>query len=86
MIWVGKLGAIAIAAVGANGMVVMMISAAMMGLSMVMVFGKFLAGAGDTLPPMSFELMNMWVIILPLSLLPPRFTELGMYGVRWAIT
>ena len=56
------------------------------GLSMIMVVRETLAGAGDTVPPMLFEIINMWVIILPLSLLLPRFTDLGMYGPRWAIT
>jgi putative MATE family efflux protein len=56
------------------------------GLSMVMVIREVLAGVGDTLPPMIFEIINMWVILLPLALLIPGITELGMYGPRWAIT
>ncbi|MFC1891888.1 MATE family efflux transporter, partial [Thermodesulfobacteriota bacterium] len=58
----------------------------LLGLSMIMVMRETLAGAGDTIPPMLFEIINMWVIIIPLSLLLPRVTDLGMYGPRWAIT
>ena len=58
----------------------------LVGLSMIMVIRETLAGAGDTIPPMLFEIINMWVIILPLSLLLPRVSDLGMYGPRWAIT
>ena len=44
-----------------------------------------ISGAGDTLPPMLITLLMIWVVQLPLAFLLPRFTDLGMYGVRWAI-
>jgi len=44
-----------------------------------------LSGAGDTLPPMLFNLLSMWVVPVPLAFLLPRVTNLGVYGVRWAI-
>lgn len=42
-------------------------------------------GAGDTVLPMIITLAMVWVVQLPLSFLLSRFTDLGMYGVRWAI-
>jgi len=44
-----------------------------------------LSGAGDTLPPMFFSGLSMWVVPLPLAFLLPRVTNLGVYGVRWAM-
>jgi len=46
---------------------------------------RCLSGAGDTLPPMLVSLLTMWVVPLPLAFLLPQVTNLGMYGVRWAI-
>lgn len=42
-------------------------------------------GAGDTLVPMVVMLLNMWLVQVPLAFFLPRFTGLGVYGVRWAI-
>lgn len=42
-------------------------------------------GAGDTLIPMIIMLLNMWIVQVPLAYFLPRITELGVYGVRWAI-
>ncbi len=44
-----------------------------------------ISGAGDTLPPMLVTLLNFWALQVPLAFLLPRFTDLGVYGVRWAI-
>ncbi len=44
-----------------------------------------LAGAGDTLPPMVITLLSEWVVLMPLAFLLPRVTDLGVYGVRWAM-
>jgi len=44
-----------------------------------------LSGAGDTLPPMLITLLTMWVVPVPLAFFLPRVTNLGVYGVRWAI-
>jgi Na+-driven multidrug efflux pump len=54
-----------------------------MGLSSVL--GQSISGAGDTLPPMLIGLVTMWVVQLPLAFLLPRLTDLGVYGVRWAM-
>jgi Na+-driven multidrug efflux pump len=39
-----------------------------------------LSGVGDTLPPMIFGLVTVWLVQLPLAV-----TDLGVYGIRWAI-
>ena len=44
-----------------------------------------IAGAGDTLPNMVISLAAIWAVQLPLAFLLPRFTGLGIYGVRWAM-
>jgi len=44
-----------------------------------------LTGAGDTLPPMVVNLVDVWVVRLPLAFLLPQVANLGVYGVRWAI-
>jgi len=54
-------------------------------LGFVAVFQFAISGAGDTVPPMIFSLVMVWVVQLPLAYLLPRVTELGVYGIRWAI-
>ena len=49
------------------------------------VLSHCISGTGDTLPPMMVTLLNFWLIQIPLAFLLPRFTNLGMYGVRWAM-
>jgi len=44
-----------------------------------------MSGAGDTLPPMLVTLLNFWLIQIPLAYLLPKYTDLGVLGVRWAI-
>jgi len=44
-----------------------------------------ISGAGDTLPPMLVTLLNFWLVQVTLAFFLPRFTNLGMYGIRWAI-
>ncbi|MBI4296741.1 MAG: hypothetical protein HY667_06460, partial [Chloroflexi bacterium] len=44
-----------------------------------------ISGAGDTLMPMLVGLVTMWAVQVPLAFMIPRVTELGMYGVRWAM-
>ena len=43
------------------------------------------SGAGDTLPPTLISLGDVWLVRLPLAILLPQVTNLGVYGVRWAI-
>lgn len=44
-----------------------------------------ISSVGDTLPPMLVTVLTQWVVVLPLALFLSRSTDLGMYGVRWAI-
>ena len=45
-----------------------------------------LSGAGDTIPPMIFSLFTAWLVQLPLAFFLPKVGDLGVYGVRWAIS
>ena len=54
-------------------------------LGIVSVGFSWLNGIGDTLPPMLFSVGTMWLVRLPLAYFLPRVTDLGVYGVRWAI-
>ena len=49
------------------------------------VLQQCISGAGDTLPPMLVMLLNIWLVQVPLAYFLPRVTDLGVYGVRWAI-
>ncbi|MFC2007346.1 MATE family efflux transporter [Chloroflexota bacterium] len=53
--------------------------------SIDLVIMQCLAGAGDTLPAMVITLMSSWVVLMPLAYFLPRVTDLGVYGVRWAM-
>lgn len=42
-------------------------------------------GAGDTVPPMFITLLMMWGIQVPLAFFLSNFTDLGVYGIPWAL-
>jgi putative MATE family efflux protein len=44
-----------------------------------------LMGIGDTLPPMLVSMLGFWLVQLPLAYFLPKITDLGVYGVRWAL-
>lgn len=44
-----------------------------------------ISGAGDTMPPMLVTLLNFWLVQIPLAFILPKYTGLGVLGVRWAI-
>ncbi len=44
-----------------------------------------ISGAGDTLPPMLVSLVMIWLVQIPLAFFLPRVTNLGVYGIRWAM-
>jgi len=44
-----------------------------------------LQGAGDTVPGMIINIVITWAISLPLAYFLPKYTALGVYGVRWAM-
>jgi putative MATE family efflux protein len=60
-------------------------TAGYLGLCIVFVMQNCISGSGDTLPPMLITLAMLWAVQLPLAFLLSRYTDLGVYGVRWAI-
>jgi putative MATE family efflux protein len=54
-------------------------------LALVLVLQSCIAGAGDTVPNMIISIGMIWAVQLPLAFLLPRVTDLGVFGVRWAI-
>ena len=44
-----------------------------------------ISGAGDTIPPMLVTLLTIWMVQMPLAFLLPKVTDLGIYGIRWAM-
>jgi len=56
-----------------------------LGMSIVYVLQSSISGSGDTMPPMLITLAMLWVVQIPLAYLLSRYTDLGVYGVRWAI-
>ena len=50
-----------------------------------MVVSDCLNGVGDTLTVMIITLITMWGVQMPLAYLLPRVTNLGVYGIRWAL-
>jgi len=54
-------------------------------LALVFVLQSCIAGAGDTFPNMIINIGMIWAVQLPLAFLLPRVTDLGIFGVRWAI-
>jgi Na+-driven multidrug efflux pump len=53
--------------------------------SLATVLMRCLTGAGDTLPVMLIGMGDLWMVRLPLAFLLPWATNLGVYGVRWAM-
>lgn len=56
-----------------------------LGMNIVYVLQNSISGSGDTVPPMLITLATLWVVQLPLAFLLSRFTNKGVYGIRWAI-
>ena len=44
-----------------------------------------LNGVGDTLIPMLASLITMWGAQVPIAYFLPKYTNMGVYGVRWAM-
>jgi putative MATE family efflux protein len=51
----------------------------------VVVISLFLNGVGDTVFPMFINLFTIWVVQIGLAYILPRYTDLGVYGIRWAV-
>ena len=52
---------------------------------LVIVLMNCLNGTGNTYMPMWTTLLTMWLVQVPLAYILPKFTSLGVYGVRWGI-
>ncbi len=50
------------------------------------VCGRAINGAGDTIPPMIITFVSLWLIQIPLALILPKYTILGLDGIWWAIS
>ena len=55
----------------------------MMGFALT--YMHILSGVGDTFPPMLIAILTTWGVLIPLAIILPRISNLGAYGVRWAI-
>jgi putative MATE family efflux protein len=44
-----------------------------------------ISGAGDTLPNMIINIIMIWVIQIPLTYYLSHYTDIGYYGIRWAM-
>jgi len=54
-------------------------------LAVIAVIMQSLSGAGDTVPLMVVGIVMGWLVQLPLAFLLSRMTEMGEFGVRWAM-
>lgn len=45
-----------------------------------------LQGAGDTVPMMIISIITTWLITIPLAYFLPKYTNWGVYSIRWAMT
>jgi Na+-driven multidrug efflux pump len=53
-----------------------------MGLPAVLM--QCIAGVGDTVPPMVWSMVTLWLVLLPLAYFLPQLTGIGVYAIRWA--
>ena len=56
-----------------------------LGLGFFIALMQSLSGAGDTMPTMIVSLVTMWLVTMPMAYFLPRVTDLGAFGVRWAM-
>ncbi len=54
-------------------------------MGLVGVLQQCISGSGDTLIPMLVSIGVMWLVQIPLAYYLPQRTDLGVYGIRWAI-
>jgi putative MATE family efflux protein len=54
-------------------------------MSVATVLQSCIASAGDTVPNMIISIAVMWVAQIPVAFILSRYTDLGVYGIRWAI-
>jgi len=49
------------------------------------IFRFFLVGIGDTIPAFLFEVIPTWCLLIPMVFLVTRYTDWGIYGIRWSM-
>ena len=49
------------------------------------VLQQCISGVGDTVLPMVVSIVSLWGVQMPLAYFLSRFTDLGVYGVRWGL-
>ncbi len=54
-------------------------------LAIIAVVMQALSGAGDTVPLMVVGIVMGWLVQLPLAYFLPRVSDMGVFGVRWAM-
>ena len=69
--------------IGSTFLRIQIVGSLMLGLASVLT--QCLNGVGDTLIPLLASVTTMWGVQLPLAYFLPRVTNLGVYGVRWAM-
>ncbi|HEY93753.1 MAG TPA: MATE family efflux transporter [Dehalococcoidia bacterium] len=52
---------------------------------LVVTLSMCIDGVGDTLPSMIVTLVTMWLVQIPLAYYLPKYTDLGVQGIQWAI-
>jgi putative MATE family efflux protein len=60
-------------------------AASYLGIALNLVFLQFLINVGDTVMGFLLETLPSWGIQIALSFILSRYTNLGIYGVRWSI-
>jgi putative MATE family efflux protein len=53
--------------------------------SFLFVFQNCISGSGDTVPPMLFSIIGIWIIQLPLAYFLSKYAGWGILGVRWGM-
>jgi len=52
----------------------------------MMVLMNAVQGAGDTMPMMIISIVTTWLITIPFAYFLPKWTDWGVYGIRWVMT
>ena len=73
----------ALVAIGASFLRIATASYLVMGINTALM--NCINGAGDTLPNMLINIGMIWIVQIPLTYMLSHYTNLGVYGIRWAL-
>jgi putative MATE family efflux protein len=73
----------ALVAIGASFLRITTASYLVMGINSALM--SCISGAGDTLPNMLINIGMIWIVQIPLTYILSHYTNLGVYGIRWAM-